>query len=221
MKQIDLDKHYFHGIRPPGEDRDERDESVLLILDSILKHNAILRAQQTQLGIKPILNDNLNSNRNENISICENHSIAYLNWVKNQVSIVLPKDMPECEINTHCRGLDGEIHVKDQIPAEYFLGIGIPTGTSTILEVIEDIKFITTKSIIPGKYNKSLTDRLKNFYQDLGIFDIQTYLDENGYTLPLFDIQNRVEIPNIKSIINGSYKNCFSKFNNPEESFEQ
>ena len=62
--------YLFHGIRPPYDENGENHE--LDILRSILKQKAILsRNEQEKQSSYIRLNDNLNRNGLDNVSVCE------------------------------------------------------------------------------------------------------------------------------------------------------
>lgn len=192
MEKIDLDNVYFHGIRPPCDNED----AALEILENILKHNAILsRGLQDELGIKSILNANLNRNGKDNISICCSRSDAFINWVRNQISIILPKNMPECIFvdKYDFSGIDGEFQIKSSIPSKYFIGIGIPTGTSSFKQIISDINCCAQGS------QEYFIEHLERYYKR-EISPVQEVLNKTGYDIALYDIQTGELIPTFKEL---------------------
>lgn len=68
-------------------------------------------------------------------------AMLFFNWVRNHVSIILPKDMPDYTFVSYrdFYGIDGELQVRNLIPLKYFIGIGIPTGKS-FKRIVSEIK---------------------------------------------------------------------------------
>ena len=202
MKKIDLDNVYFHGIRPPYDETGLTTSNELKILQSILQQGAILcREKQEQLGIKPILNDNLNRNGDDKVSICCSRSDGFFNWVRNHISIILPKDMPECSVEDRLfYGVDGELQVKDFIPLKYFIGIGIPTGTSSFKQIVSEIKCCAQGS---EEYFKA---HLGN-YCNRHITPVREILNNTGYNISLYDIKTGELIQTINELSGSIYHN--------------
>ncbi len=186
--KINFFEVYFHGLRPPCDERGFQIGNELKILESILQQGAILsRAKQKERGIKSIFNDNVNRNGLNNISICKfigdecRMSDAFLNWVRNHIAIILPREMDDCEFdcNTECLGLDGEVYVKDEIPVKHFLGILISKGNDSFKNFFREIsRLCTNEKDLYRRINKYLTSTIK---------PIQKIIKENGYNLKLFD----------------------------------
>lgn len=199
MKKIDLENVYFHGIRPPCDNEDD----ALEILENILKHSAILsRGLQEELGVKSILNNNLNRNGKDNVSICCSRSEAFFNWVCDNISIILPKNMPECVFidKYDFYGIDGELQIKSNIPSKYFIGIGIPTGTSSFKQIVSEIEYCAEGS------EKYFMEHLGN-YCCKQITPIRKILNKTGYNIALYDIQTGELIPPINELCNSIYHN--------------
>ena len=200
MEKIDLYNAYFHGIRPPCDEKGFTKSNELMILESILKHGAIYsRRQMEELGIKTKMNNNLNRNGADNVSICEKDgfeyaiSDAYLNWVQNHITIILAKDMPNCEFvdERELQAIDGEWQVKDQIPAKYFLGIGIPRGTSTYKQIAKEISWLSDSK-------EHFIKRLEDFFEKRHIGTVKRLLARYGYNLKLYDLDEGEEILSAK-----------------------
>ena len=200
MDKIDLYNAYFHGIRPPCDEKGFTKNNELMILESILKHGAIYsRRQMEELGIKTKMNNNLNRNGADNVSICERNgfeyaiSDAYLNWVQNQITIILANDMPECEFvdERNLNALDGEHQVKNKVPSKYFIGVGIPCGTSTYNQIAKEISWLSDS-------REEFIKRMEEYFETYGIEEVRRLIIKYGYDLKLYDLSHGEEILSAK-----------------------
>ena len=202
MKKINLDEVYFHGIRPPSN----VENAQLKILESILQHRAILpRKKQQELGIKSILNDNLNRNGAERVSICSSRSDAFSNWVRDKISIILTKEIPDCDfVDTRdFNGIDGELQIKGAIPAKYFIGIGIPTFGKSFSQTVRVLQLGANYHSDSEKYFKKW---MKDYCKD-EITPVREILRKCGCNLELYDIETGELIPTIEELCNKLYHN--------------
>lgn len=148
MAHIDFDLVYYHCLESNMIFRmDESSESQFKKLESILKTGFIYSRANIKLHAKDfdkLGNFNIyNFNGEDCVSICKRkHEIirmettSYLMLVKTNLSILLSntikKDLPF--VYTKER-IDGEYHVKDQIPISYICGLSLaisPTNTQLI-----------------------------------------------------------------------------------------
>lgn len=185
MNKIDIFDVCFHGLRPPCDEKGFQIENELKILESILQQGAILsRAKQKEYGVKSILNDNVNRNGLNNISICEfigdecRMSDTFLNWIRSHIAIILPREMDDCIFDYNTERLDGELQVKDKIPAKYFMGILIPSSDSFKAIFREMSWFCDNEKDLYKRINEYLEPKVK---------PIQKILKDNGYDLKLYD----------------------------------
>ena len=202
MKKINLDEVYFHGIRPPCNIENAQME----ILESILQHRAILpRKQQVELGIKSILNDNLNRNGTERVSICSSRSDAFSNWIRDKISIIITKEMPGCDfVDTRdFYGIDGELQIRGKIPSKYFIGIGIPTFGKSFSQTVKVLQLGANYHRDSEKYFKKW---MKDYCKD-EITPVREILKKYRCNLELYDIETGELIPTIEELCDRIYHN--------------
>ncbi len=197
MDKINLNDVLFHGVTNILVASD-RFEKSLDRLDLILKSNAILsRSKQkevlTKIGLTPPKYNKILWNGEDYVSVCsklstENqskikNSEAFEDFINYSYGLILSKRiLDELECRDYCfssegkqKCQDGEIQVKDAIPAKYFIGVFTRDLSDTeIVENSQNFDFSSSDIIEIFASSKSIRDLLnKNGYQNLPIYSIR------------------------------------------------
>lgn len=197
MDKINLNDVLFHGLTNflvgPG-----RFEKSIERLNLILKSNAILsRNKQKEIlpkiGLTPPEYIKTLWNGNDYISVCSKlsknqsnikNSEAYEEFINYSYGLIINKSiLDELDCRDYCfssegkhKCQDGEIQIKDAIPASYF--VGIFTCDLSDAEIIESSK----------GFNITSTDILRTFVSSNVLREL---LNSNGYeNLPIYSIRD-------------------------------
>ena len=208
MDKINLNDVLFHGLTNflvgPG-----RFEKSLERLNLILKSNAILsRNKQKEIlpkiGLTPPEYNKTLWNGDDYISVCskmpENqsnikNSEAYEEFINYSYGLIISKRiLDELDCRDYCfssegkhKCQDGEIQIKDAIPASYF--VGIFTCDLSDAEIIESSK----------GFNVTSSDILKTFVVSNTIREL---LNINGYkNLPIYSIRDGNIITSAENVL--------------------
>ena len=136
-------------------------------------------------------------------------AMLFFNWVRNHISIILPKDMPDCTFVSYrdFYGLDGELQVRNSIPLKYFIGIGVPTGKS-FKRIVSEVKCCAEEYWASERYFKK---HLGNYCKS-EITPVREILKQCGCDLKLYDIGTVELIPPIEQLCDAIYHNNESLF---------
>ena len=206
MKKIDLDNVLYHGLLHYLFRHPRVDKSITK-LDSILKCGAILSRTQQSL-ILPTLNlpENKYSkvvwNGLDHLSICKKQghrpecpSEAFSDFVESGISIVLDKSVLDKGYIMPDQKQEGEYQIKDQIEADYFIGITINFLSDK--QMAEHTKrFFIERGLSLNECNEVLNRR----YVD--IQKLRECLDKNGFDyLQIYSINDGNIITNPQNVI--------------------
>lgn len=203
MEKIDLGNVLYHGfmhcLSPTREDKSiER-------LDSILKCGAILSRNQQKimlndLGLPLVRKLKILRNEVDYISVCSkfgtNGAVTepFSDFVETGMSLVLDNSILDSCVVRDEFFQDGEVQIKDSIPATFFRGIAVNFVSDEKMK--EKIKAFVKK----GETLKSSKDYFSGRYKV--IEKLRTCLDENGFDyLPIYSIDDGCQITNIDNIL--------------------
>lgn len=219
MKKIDLDNVLYHGLLHYLSRHPRVDKSITK-LNSILKCGAILSRTQQSLILPTLdLPENKYSkvvwNGLDYISICKKQgyrpeypSEAFSQFVESGISIVLDKSVLDKGYIMPDQKQEGEYQIKDQIEADYFIGITI-NFLSDKQQAEHTKRFFIERGLSLNECSEVLNRR----YGD--IQKVRECLDNNGFDyLQIYSINDGNIITNPQNVIamaSGQYsaqENC-------------
>lgn len=206
MNKIDLDNVLYHGLLHYLSRHPRVDKSITK-LNSILKCGAILSRTQQSLILPSLdLPENKYSkvvwNGVDYISICKKQgyrpeypSEAFSQFVESGISIVLDKSVLDKGYITPNQKQEGEYQIKDQIEADYFVGVTINFLSDK--QMAEHTKrFFIERGLSLNECNEVLNRR----YGD--IQKLRECLDNNGFDyLQIYSINDGNIITNPQNVV--------------------